>query len=132
MKYSDITKTVQATANMDSREQAEAAIRAALETLSERIVGDEAKDLAAQLPEEMGAYLRGREGETGEHFSLQEFYRRVSNREGVDGQTAATHTRAVFSVIGKAVTTGEFADIKSNLSPEYKELFAPMDASEMA
>jgi uncharacterized protein (DUF2267 family) len=129
MQHSDITKTVQAIANLDSREQAERAIRATLETLSERILGDEASNLADQLPGDLGTYLRGREGQTGERFSLQEFYQRVSDREGVDGQTAATHTRAVFAGLEIATTPGEFDDIKSNLPHEYKELFAPADVS---
>jgi len=125
MHYTELTQNVQATANLGSREQAEQAIRAVLETLSERILGNEASELADQLPEEMGTYLRGREGQMGERFSLEEFYQRVSSREGVDAPTAATHTRAVFSVINAAVTAGEFADVKANLPDDYKELFAP-------
>ncbi|MEB3355647.1 MAG: DUF2267 domain-containing protein [Synechococcales bacterium] len=125
MQYIEVTKKVQATANLDSQNQAEQAIHAVLETLSERILGNEASELADQLPEEMGTYLRGREGEMGERFSLEEFYQRVSNREGVDAPTAATHTRAVFTVINAAVTAGEFADVKANLPDDYKELFAP-------
>jgi uncharacterized protein (DUF2267 family) len=125
MKYDEFTNTVQAVANMDSKQQAERAIKAALETLSERILGNESSHLADQLPEEIGTYLRGREGQMGERFSLEEFYRRVSDREGVDGQTAATHTKAVFSALSAAVTTGEFEDMKSNLPADFKDLFAP-------
>jgi len=125
MKYDEFIKTVQMAASLDSKEQAKQAVQASLETLSERILGNEANHLADQLPEEIGTHLRGRGGEMGERFSLEEFYRRIGNREGVDGATAATHARAVFSTINSAVTTGEYNDIKSNLPPEYKELFAP-------
>jgi uncharacterized protein (DUF2267 family) len=61
----------------------------------------------------------------GEPFSLEDFYQRVSNREGVDTPSAAMHARAVFVTINSAVTSGEYEDIKSNLPEEYKELFAP-------
>jgi len=125
MKYNEIMQAVQTTADLDSPDQAKKAIQASLETLSERILGNEANELADQLPEEMGAYLRGREGQTGERFSLEEFYRRVSEREGVDGPTAAIHARAVFSTINHAVTAGEYGDIKSNLPPDYAELLQP-------
>ena len=94
-----------------------------METLKERIIGDEASNLAAQLPEEIGKYLRGREGENGDHFSLKEFYRRVGEREGVDPTTAATHVRSIFSVLNAAVSPGEFDNIKNDLSDDYKELF---------
>lgn len=122
MQYHEITQAVQTTAALESKEQAEQAIKAALETLSERILGDEASELADQLPEAIGTYLRGREGQTGERFPLEEFYRRVSDREGVDGPTAALHAKAVFSTINAAVTAGEYGDICANLPPDYKEL----------
>lgn len=129
MKYKEFVETVQATAEIASEADAKKAIQASLETLSERILGKEAGELADQLPEEIGAYLRGREGETGERFSLEEFYRRVSDREGVDGPTAAFHAKAIFATINAAVTAGEYEDIKSNLPPDYRALFAPETAN---
>lgn len=125
MQYDEIKQAVQTNADLESAAQAEKAIKAALETLSERILGNEASDLADQLPEEMGTFLRGHEGEMGEPFSLEEFYRRVSDREGVDGPTAAIHARAVFSAINAAATPGEYGDMQSNLPPDYAELVQP-------
>src|SRR5690348_1273489 len=107
MKYDEFIKHVQSVAQLDSREEAERATRATLETLAERIVGDEANNLAAQMPQELGEYLRGREGQVGEHFSLTEFYERVSRREGVEPTAVPHHVRAVFSVINAAVSPGE-------------------------
>ena len=62
MKYDEFIKHVQTVAQLDSREEAERATRATLEIIRERVVGDEAKDLASQLPKELGEYLHGREG----------------------------------------------------------------------
>lgn len=124
MQYSEIIQNVQTTAQIDSKEKAEKAIQATLETLKERIIGDEASNLAAQLPEEVGRHLRGREGQNGQHFSLGEFYQRVGQLEGIDPTTAAIHVRGVFSVLNAAVSPGEFDDIKNDLSDDYEELFA--------
>lgn len=122
MKCDEFIKHVQSIAQFGSRDEAESAICATLETLRERLVGDEAKDLASQLPFEFGQYLRGREGENGQPFSLQEFYQRVSEKETVDPVTAATHARAVFAVLNVAVEPGEIQDVIANFSPDYKDL----------
>lgn len=123
MKYEQFIKQVQSVAQLSHRQEAERATRATLETLKERIVGDEAKDLASQLPAELHECLHGREGENGQFFSLQEFYQRVSEKEGIDPSDAATHVQAVFAVLQKAVTPGEFADVRANFSDDYAELF---------
>lgn len=124
MKYDEFVKHVQSFAQMDSREEAERATRATLEVLKERIVGDEASQLAAQLPEDIGQFLRGREGQNGQPFSLKEFIRQVSEKAGVDPIATATHVRAVFAVLQQAVTPGELADVRANFSEDYEELFA--------
>lgn len=124
MQYAEITQHVQSMAQTKSQDEAEQAIRATLETLAERILGDEASHLADQLPEEYGQCLRGHEGQTGEAFSLKEFYERVGQREGIEPITAAKHVRAVMAVLNSAITPGEFEDVQANLSDDYNELFA--------
>ncbi|MBE9015254.1 DUF2267 domain-containing protein [Chroococcidiopsidales cyanobacterium LEGE 13417] len=124
MKYDEFIKHVQTVAQMDSREDAQRATQATLETIRERIVGNEAKDLASQLPQQLGEYLRGREGEDGQPFSMEEFIKRVSAKEQVEPTVAANHVRAVFAVLQNAVTPGEFTDFKANFSEDYIDLFA--------
>jgi len=121
MKHDEFIKHVQSVARL-TQEEAERATRATLETIRERIVGDEASQLAAQLPKEVGQYLHGREGENGETFGLKEFVE-ISQKEGVDPTIAATHAKAVFIVLASAVTPGEFADVRANFSADYNELF---------
>ncbi|SRR5579883_1753295 len=123
MKYDEFIKHVQSVSQLDSPEEAERATRATLETIRERIVGDEAKDIAAQLPKELGEYLHGREGENGQHFSMEEFITRVSQKEGVEPTAAFMHVRAVFTVLQDAISVGELADLQVNLSKDYAELF---------
>ncbi|MBD1933440.1 MULTISPECIES: DUF2267 domain-containing protein [Cyanophyceae] len=52
-----------------------------------------------------------------------EFYQRVSEREGVNSTHAATHARAVFTVLQEAATPGELEDIRANFFDNYQELF---------
>lgn len=124
MKYDQFIKHVQSFAQLNSREEAERATRATLEVIRDRVVGNEAKDLASQLPKELGQYLHGREGENGQFFSMQEFVKRVSEKEGVDLTDAVIHIRSVFAVLQDAVTPGEFTDFQANFSDDYAELFA--------
>ncbi len=129
MKYDQFIKQVQSFAQLESREAAEKATKATLEVLRDRIVGDEASQLAAQLPGDLAKCLEGREGQPGDHFKVEEFYERISQKEGVDVVTAASHAKVVFSVLNMAVTPGEFQDVTANFSEDYEELFAaPMNA----
>ncbi len=70
------------------------------------------------------------EGEGGrEAFSLEEFYGRVAQREGVGNDEAVKHVRAVATVLQTAVTGGELGDVRSQLSDDYEELFGQPGSS---
>ncbi|MCU0551743.1 MAG: DUF2267 domain-containing protein [Leptolyngbya sp. Prado105] len=124
MNYDQFIKTVKESAQFESREDAIKATKAVLETMRERLLGDEASNLAAQLPKELGDCLRGREGQMGDNFKIEEFYTRISQREGVDIEAAATHAGVVFSVLSQAVSAGEWADVRIGFAKDYDELFA--------
>lgn len=123
MKYDEFVGTLQQHARLASRGEAVAAIRATLQTLSERLAGGEPKDLASQLPQEVGIYLLNALEGGGERMDVAEFLCRVSLREGVDLPKATFHTRAVFSLLQKAVSPGEMNHIRAQLPPEFHELF---------
>lgn len=121
MKRDEFVKRVTEIGELESRDQAERAIRATFETLKERLAGNEPDDLAAQLPNDLAAPLQGEGGR--EDFALAEFYRRVAEREGIEETEAIRHARAVALVLQEAVTTGEIDDIRDQLKDEYAELF---------
>jgi uncharacterized protein (DUF2267 family) len=123
MKHDEFIGRVQHYARLASRGDAERATRATLETLGERLAGGEPKDLASQLPPEIGAHLLHGFAGAGERFSLDEFYRRVSEREGEDLPKAAFHARAVIRVLNEAVSKGEINDILAQLPPEFDRFF---------
>jgi len=130
MKFDEFVGHVQNRAQMASTGEAVSAVRATLQTLGERLYGGEADDLAAQLPEEIGAYLTL--GNGNEIFSLEEFLRRVAERESVDYPDAVYHVRVVMEVVGEAVTPGELDDVRAQLPIEYDPLFEAGSTGEMS
>lgn len=132
MDFGRFIKEVRTRGHMHSREEAERATQATLETLAERLKGGEADDLASQLPPEIAKHLRHERAGAGEAFSLQEFFRRVSERDpGVDAPKAVYHARVVIEVLQEAVTEGEMDDVRSQLPAEYEPLFEAGSRGEM-
>jgi len=127
MKGDEFIAEVRNLAELASNEEAEKATRATLETLGERLAGNEPSNLAAQLPPEVASYVGG--SGSGEPFSVDEFYDRVAQREGVNRDEAIRHARAVATVVQTAVTGGEIDDVRSQLGNEYEELFGQPGAS---
>jgi len=103
-------------------DDARRAIIATLETLGERISGGEANDLAEQLPEELKEPLQ-QAGEDNEEFSLDEFLRRLSEREDVETDAARNHVSAVMTVLKEAISGGELDNIRAQLPQEVEPLF---------
>jgi uncharacterized protein (DUF2267 family) len=127
MKGEQFIAEVRNLAEVDSNEKAQKATRATLETLKERLAGNEPSNLAAQLPPEIAPFVEGHGGR--EAFSVEEFYGRVAQKEGVGNDEAVKHARAVATVLQTAVTGGELEDVRSQLGDEYKELFGQPQAS---
>ena len=112
---------VQHRARLASTDEALRAIRCTFETLAERLDFGEAKDLAAQLPRELGAFFAVPEHSV--RMSLDEFFKRVSEREGIDLPVAVYHARVVIEVLQEAVSAGEIQDVKAQLPAEWNVLF---------
>ena len=119
--YDQFLVTVQQKAGI-SREKAVLAARATLETLAERLSSGEARDLAEQLPPELTPYLPRRGDAEG--FDVEEFLRRVAEREGVDVATAKRHALAVFAALGRSVDEHELADMAAELAKDYAAFVA--------
>ena len=90
MQYEEFLNKVQDRIGPAQPEEVSRAIIATLETLGERVSGGEANDLAEQLSEELKEPLQ-QAGEDNEEFSLDEFLRRVSEREDVETDAARNY-----------------------------------------
>ena len=121
MQHDEFLKTLSERTGLE-RDDADRAAVAVLTTLGERITQEEAEDLAAQLPSGLESVLQG--SGRAERFDLDEFLRRVAEREGADTEEAREHARAVFEVLREAVTKEELSDVLSQLPREFEPLFA--------
>jgi uncharacterized protein (DUF2267 family) len=100
---------------------------AVLETLAERIAGGEVKDLIASLSPELHPPLRkGNELSHGaaRPMSVDEFVRRVAEREGVTPPVALEHARVVFATLREALPEKEFFDVTAQLPSNYAAVTA--------
>ena len=128
MKGEQFIAEVKNLAELDTTEDAEKATRATLETLKERLAGNEPSNLAVQLPPEVARFVEGEGGRDA--FSVQEFYERVAQKEGTtNSEEAVKHARAVSTVLQTAVTGGELEDVRSQLGNDYEELFGQPGSS---
>jgi uncharacterized protein (DUF2267 family) len=117
--YESFVITVAEAAHLDL-DAAERTVRATLQTLGDRIAPGEAADLAAELPAQAAGWLAT--DTPAQPWDLDEFLRRVAEREGVDPATAAAHAGAMFLALWRAVGRSEFDDMTSELPREYDQL----------
>ena len=131
MKYDEFIAEVRRRARLATTEEAENATRATLQTLAERIEFDEVKDLASQLPRELAMYMQSPTTGIAQSFSLDEFFHRISEREGVDLADATFHARIVAALLSEVVTVGEIEDVRAQLPPDFAKLFEVENAGEV-
>jgi uncharacterized protein (DUF2267 family) len=105
-----------------SRPDAERAIRATLETLAERLSPGQSRDLAEQLPPELARVMTTHS--KAQAFDLDEFLKRVADREGASLLDAREHARAVFGVVGRTVPRKELADMAAELPKDFAPLLS--------
>jgi uncharacterized protein (DUF2267 family) len=117
MQFVDRVKEVAA---LRTREEAIRITEATLETLGERIERTKTDQVAAQLPNELKAYLLKREHDY--NFLLEEFYNRVSRRTRIGYPQAVRQSRSVMAVLQEAVSGSNVKDVFSDLPGNYGEL----------
>lgn len=120
MKHDEFIGQVQHRAALSSRGEAEVATRAVLETLGERLSGNEPAHAAAQLPLGIDAYINHSGSGVGEPFSLEEFFQRVSQRANIDISDAMHRSEVVIGVLQEAVNKEEVEDIRSQLPKDFR------------
>jgi uncharacterized protein (DUF2267 family) len=126
MQYGEFLRKVQdrigPTQGSAASDEASFAISATLEALGECIPGEEARNLADQLPKEMKEPLY-QASEDAKVCSLETFLRRISEKEGVDAGMATDHASAVMSVLEEDSSGGELEAIRAQLPQEFDTLF---------
>lgn len=119
MEYEEFIGTLSRYAGLDE-DEAERAVRATLGTLGERLsVGE---GLLGRLPERVRAWMRTERDP--EPFDVDEFLRRVAEREGVDVEVAARHAREVFWLLGEVTAPGAIDGVAACLPEDFESLVA--------
>jgi uncharacterized protein (DUF2267 family) len=121
MDIAEFINLVRERAGIATDTEAQTACCATLNVLTERIPEDKALGLADLVPAELVECLR--QEQYAQQFDINEFYRRVGNREGVSPDVAVDHAQAVIDVLKQAVPADEIKGIISELPGEYSGLF---------
>jgi uncharacterized protein (DUF2267 family) len=122
VKYDAIVDRVAERADLPDRVEAERTAVAVLQELCDRITGDEAWDLLAQLPAQLKTALII--SPSALPLSVDEFVERVARELEISPEEARPRVRAVFGTLREAVTWGELEDVLAQLDPEYADLLA--------
>ena len=127
MQYEAFIVQVQDRGGFQDRGRAEAATRATLETLGERLSAAEAADVAAQLPADLGGHVGRQASRTSppSELGVEDFCRKVAERQGSDlsAEDAQAHVRAVFSTLREAISEGAYTALLTRLPECYGDLF---------
>ena len=127
MQNHEFLSEVQRRIGIESADEANNAVRATLQTLADHLAGNAPAKLAAQLPEDIGAFITEHKNDPeadGEGFGVEDFVRRTAERSGLqDAARAKSHAVAVLAVMRKAISEGEFDKMRGTLPDEYDALF---------
>ena len=125
MNYGEFVNTVTDRGGPNDRETAQQVTRIVLADLGQRLTGDEAQNLADQLPEELKSPVIEHVAAEPVVDDADDFLRRVASHlgEGVDPEQARPYVRAVFTTLASTVSAGEIDDVRSQLPAGFAPLF---------
>ncbi|MGR6319508.1 DUF2267 domain-containing protein [Micromonospora soli] len=122
MKYEEFVARVRERGEYDSAAEAQQVIGIVVTALAERLAPEEARQLGAQLPAQLGDVLRTAVG-GGLREGVTEFLHRVGEGTGATERTAEWDASAVLTTIADAVSGGELNDVLTQLPSGYATLF---------
>ncbi|HCI81810.1 MAG TPA: DUF2267 domain-containing protein [Ktedonobacter sp.] len=132
MKAEEFIKEVMHRASLGSREAAQDAVRATLETLSEHLTPGEVGNVSSQLPQELAVYMQQPLlGGVAERFSLDDFIMRVAEREGVSISEAMTNAHVVASLLGEVLSMGQLEHMIAQLPTDIAQLFITQNVGDV-
>ncbi|MGC4117247.1 MAG: DUF2267 domain-containing protein [Myxococcales bacterium] len=123
LDYEQLLERVRERASLPEREVANRAVVAVVETLGERLLPLDARQVSSELPAPLGEALR-RRSRAGE-FSLSELFRRVAEREGVSLPFAREHAVSVCLELGAWLDAEVAVHLRERLPTDFAELIEP-------
>jgi uncharacterized protein (DUF2267 family) len=122
MDYEEIIEAIRQAGGGLSRDTAERAAQATLQTLAERLPRGEARRILQELPAELKPFIYTETD--AEALDIDEFLSRVADREGTDVEAALRHARAVFAALGRALSPEAVEHLAAALPQTYEPLVA--------
>jgi uncharacterized protein (DUF2267 family) len=122
VKYDEFVDRVAERAGLSDRAEAERTAVTVLQELCDRITGDEAWDLLAQLPAQLKQAVII--SPAALPMPAEEFVERVARELEISPEETRVRTRAVFGTLREAVSWGELEDVLMQLDPDYADLLA--------
>ncbi|MBQ6643393.1 MAG: DUF2267 domain-containing protein [Saccharopolyspora sp.] len=125
MNYDEFLATVRRRTALPDNAEAEQTTRIVLSTLGQRLAGQEPRDLADQLPEQLKDPLLERTGSAENRDDFGDFLERIADQEGPNSNPdlAREHAHAVVGTMAQFVSRGELEDLRSQLPSSYAPLF---------
>lgn len=131
MRYEDLTALVQHRARLSSRDAAEQATRATLETFAVRVPDSLTTAVTARLPHDLGdmvrRYRRAPLVATA-CVGSDDFVATVAERTLLDAPRAAAVARTVFGVLDRA-SDGALESARPGLAEDVRDLMIPAQRS---
>jgi uncharacterized protein (DUF2267 family) len=100
---------------------AEAHARAVFTALSRALTADEFHDVVSELPKDYRPMYEHAYHPPGQVLSLDEWLARVSDRAGIDRESAMGASRAVLAVLAERIASGETDDLRKEVPAELAE-----------
>jgi uncharacterized protein (DUF2267 family) len=122
VSFDELIRSVDERAAIGDLDEAETTALVVVQALCNRLTGDEAHDLLAQLPSRLKTAVIV--SPAAQPLGADEFVQRVAEELELEPDEARTRIRAVFATLREAVTRGEFQDVLEQLDPEYADLLA--------
>jgi uncharacterized protein (DUF2267 family) len=120
MEYERFLEHVEERTGIDDRDEAARTAQVVLQALADRLTGDEARDMLAQLPYQLKVAVTVTEAPSG--WGPEEFVSWVAGQLQVPPEEARQRVRAVFATLREALSRGELQDIVEQLDPPYADL----------
>ncbi|MDN3296405.1 DUF2267 domain-containing protein [Streptomyces ficellus] len=130
MRYDEFLAQVRERGEYADQAEAEQVTQAVLAILAQRITPGEAKDLAAQLPGDLGQALAVGDERQVESYGVEEFLSRVAERTGARPRTAEWDASAVLSTLAETVSGGELNQLLTQLPSGFAALFGKPELSD--
>ena len=123
MEYNEFLNQVQQRGDLNSHDEAEDAVHTTFTTLARRLPESTTTQIMSLLPPELARYFKEAPAEAVEPFTLDSFFQRVNEEEGIDMPTASQYVRAVMDALRQSLSPEQYQRLRADLPEEFNSMF---------